>query len=312
MFLKPFLCLLFLAQPILSSAEVILSYYESESSREYAISSDNCSELQSELNDFQLLTSRYDKLPVKRQKVDCTKANNTLALNQILPLNMLNILNMKPEYYGPNCWNSVLYTNKFISGIRFSSPVEFEKMLTFNQCQLKTADQKLVAGDIIRIFDKNREDFHAFVYITPNFSFSKNGPETRSRYEIAKTSDIFLNNYIDSNCFKAEERKISVDCADQVKVYNCQDKTVVQEKASIETALEELEARISFLILNYREFKTKESRISFTAELSQNTNTLYYILNYELINGKLSRKDFIKADLLLTKVNSIKDQISFF
>ena len=182
MFFKSLASLLLIVLPILSSAEVILSYNESDNSREYAISSDNCSELQSELNDFILITARYDKIPVKKQKVDCTKANNSFSLSQILPVNMSNILNMKPEYYGPNCWDSVLYVNKLISGIRFSSPVEFQKTLTFNQCQLKSVEQKLVAGDIIRIFDKDREDFHAFVYITPNFSFSKNGPETRSRY----------------------------------------------------------------------------------------------------------------------------------
>jgi hypothetical protein len=307
-----FLSILLFVLPILSYAELSIDFTDNLDNRDYFLSSDNCNELQLELNDILYLTSDYEKTPLKNITIDCSTSTNKLLLNRLVPKKIEDLLNTKPEYYGPNCWNSVLIANKLSPAVRYSSPEEYDKALRFYNCINKPLEQKLMPGDIIRLLDGRSDELHSFIFISPNISFTKNGPSTMARYEIARTQDIFMYYNIDSTCFYKTDRKINPLCANRIQVYDCQNIPEINENTNLKQSLLEVEAQTSFLVLNYHQFKTKESRQSYIYELTQRTSNLYFVLYGDLLYGKLNKEDFMQEDYMLSRVNSIRDQLSYF
>jgi len=69
---------------------------------------------------------------------------------------------------------------------------------------------------------------------------------------------------------------------------------------------------MTYLLLNYRKFPSSANREAFVNDLNQKVNTLFFIINNDLVNGKLDPETFRREDYYMSRVLSIKEQISYF
>lgn len=310
-----FILALIILFPTLAMAELQLNLAQSERSREYFLLADTCDELKSELSYFERFVKNYGAVKRLSRSLDCkSKTTGSVSLKNFLPINIEKLINTFPEYYGPNCWNSVIFANGISHANRFFTDGEFEKTLNYYQCQKRTITEKIQPGDIIRILNQKHEDYHAFIYISPNYSFTKNGPETRFAYSLDKTSSIFWYYGVDKDCFDSQAQLINKKCADFVKIYNCQKRIEpkIPNPDGLGVMINEVDVRMTYLILNYRHFPSNDARANLMRDLEQKLNSLYFIINNDLTNGKLDAETFAREDYYFSKVLSLKEQLSYF
>ncbi len=105
----------------------------------------------------------------------------------------------KNSYFpGPNCWNLALVMNGILPALRFTSQKEAAFYFHSPLChQLAKKDVKQ-AGDIGAIRSKDDkgelEEVHAFVYVSDQLAYSKNGAWRVASYELMSLKDL-LNFY---------------------------------------------------------------------------------------------------------------------
>lgn len=289
-----------------------VSFGRSEDS--FQLQSDSCETLYQEISNFEKLYLKYDK-PEAYIKPVCIESIRTVNIQGLIPQRMLHLLNQKPQYFGPNCWNSVLYINKATDHLRFVQPDEFQRTLPFLGCYKKDA-KELEPGDIVRINDVTDEEQHAFIYISEKLSFTKNGPGTKASYEIVSTESILKEYDVDIKCMAPENRK-SEKCLAKVSVYSCDTQTVESQKNyfsgdTMNTKISDTEKKLEFVILNYRDPQLNEYKYYLLRELLQNTKTLKFIIDKELNQTDVFSYKFFLYKHYQTRVLSLSEQLSYF
>ena len=280
----------------------------------FQLQGDSCETLYKEIFQFEKLYVKYDK-PNAYIKPLCIDSIHTIAIQGLIPERMLQLLNQKPQYFGPNCWNSVLYVNKATDHMRFVLLDEFQRTLPFLGCYKKDV-KELETGDIVRLSDKNSEEQHAFIYISENLSFTKNGPGTKATYEIVNTESILKEYDVDMKCLTAENRK-SEKCLSKVSVYSCDLNTVEDQRNKFEDdilniKISQAEKKLEFVILNYRDPQLNEYKYALLRELLQDSKTLKFIVDKELNQTDVFSYKFFLYKHYQTRLLSISEQISYF
>ena len=285
-----------------------------ESETGFQLEGDSCETLYKEIYQFDKLFVKYDR-PEAYIKPLCIESIRTVNIEGLIPKRMLTLLNLKPQYFGPNCWNSVLYVNQITDHLRFVQPDEFQRSLPFLGCYKKDV-KELEVGDIVRINDRLSEEQHAFIFISENLSFTKNGPGTKAPYEIVSTESILKEYGVDSKCLTPEQSK-SEDCLSKVTVYDCNMKSVESQRYRfandiLNTKLIEVEKKLEFVILNYRDPQLNKYKYYLLRELLQDTKTLKFIIDKELNETNVLSYKFFLYKHYETRLLSISEQISYF
>lgn len=280
----------------------------------FQLEGDSCETLYKEIFQFDKLFIKYDR-PDAYIKPLCIESIRSVHIESLIPKRMLTLLNQKPQYFGPNCWNSVLFVNQMTDHLRFVQPDEFQRSLPFLGCYKKDV-KELEAGDIVRINDKLSEEQHAFIFISENLSFTKNGPGTKAAYEIVSTGSILKEYDVDIKCLLPEYNKAE-KCLSQVTVYNCDMKVVEFHKNkfsedTLNNKLTDIEKKLEFVILNYRDPQLNEYKYFLLRELLQNSKTLKFIVDKELNETNFLTYKFFLYKHYQTRLLSISEQISYF
>lgn len=307
LFRAPIFLLFFFLLSTQVNAELLLSKINDD----YFLKSNNCAELKGELKSFLNLSKIYEE-STGDYKVECSDQGQNLS--PIIPSLMLNLLRKKSEYYGPNCWNSVLVANGLLPAIRFSNSEEVDFVYK-NFCKQVTELSKISPGHVFRIFNDKKEDFHSFIYISPNFSFSKDGPESKNNYQIENTDQIFKKYGIQEDCFGLDQ-KISQTCFEKIEVYDCSKTKNLNfnrgKHSFLVKLVDELEIKLGYLIENYRNDKSLDKKALMIRQLLQNQKTLIFIVN-EILNENIeSENDKNEMIFLYLRLDSIAEQLNYF
>ncbi len=304
-------------KPIISpkaSSKTLTSVTFIKSDEGFHLQGDSCQTLYKEIFQFEKLYVKYDK-PNTYIKPLCIESIRTINIAGLIPQRMLQLLKQKPQYFGPNCWNSVLFVNKATDHLRFVQPDEFQRTLPFLGCYKKDI-KELETGDIVRLNDKHSEEQHAFIYISENLSFTKNGPGTKATYEIVNTESILKEYDVDMKCLSAESRK-SEKCLSKVSVYSCDLNTVEAQRNKfaddiLNLKILEAEKKLEFVILNYRDPQLNEYKYVLLREVLQDSKTLKFIVDQELNKTDVFSYKFFLYKHYQTRLLSISEQISYF
>lgn len=97
-----------------------------------------------------------------------------------------------PRAVGPNCWNLALVNSGILPGLRYTTEQEMSFYLHSPMCR-KLQDQERRAGDIASIAKKSEsqhQEIHAFIYISDDIAYSKNGSAGDDPFGLQPMKDI--------------------------------------------------------------------------------------------------------------------------
>lgn len=117
----------------------------------------------------------------------------SMVIDTFVPKLVQQVLGKKPKYDGPNCWNSVLVSNKILSHLRETSDAEMSFWLNSPLCRELRTDEKAMPGDIIAARYGFGDEMHAFIYITDKLAFNKNALVRSTPYEFKSVYDILYD-----------------------------------------------------------------------------------------------------------------------
>lgn len=235
---------------------------------------------------------------------------------------------VKPDYYGPNCWNTTLVASGILPFQRFSIPEEITFWTHSSFCRELTLLEPLEVGDVIAIREKNESpledpfEIHAFIYITEELAFSKNGPETLSPISFQNPQEVF-SFYGVTNKACQRVSGSSGACENFANVYRCES---FQEHLShhpaptsaayqeIESKLLEIESSVSDMTLHFR--KKNISRASLHEKLQKNKTDLQSLQEKIVTLAKsLTMADSYEQEYwqgLSFRIQSTLEQIDYF
>lgn len=103
-------------------------------------------------------------------------------------------INLKEQAFGVNCWNTALFANHVMEQKPIQS-YEFQEVLR-SSCIEKAVDAPLLAGDIVSFlsFD-DTTPMHAWVYVSPEFGFHKEGSRIEYLPTLVTTRDLFRDHF---------------------------------------------------------------------------------------------------------------------
>lgn len=217
-----------------------------------------------------------------------------MLVTDIMPESVQKIYNRKTSFMGPNCFNTTLAANKILPSHRYTSPEEMEFWMNSPLCREKNYDEGPNEGDIIAIRRETNIDFkelHAFIYLTPELSLSKNSIAKSSKALLMSTDYVFDLFRVRKECQK--EDVLNSQCTRAAQVFQCQqwdeywkdyDFNQIQQE-SIE-ALEHIECVI--------EDKTLQNKKKYYDEfVKYNLNVL---LRLAAENGSQASQDLFNPD----------------
>jgi hypothetical protein len=114
----------------------------------------------------------------------------------------LDVTNSVPEFVreyngtetthdGPNCFDTALCSNHILREPSYSSPEEIDFWVKSDLCYEVSSDKEPSPGDVIVVRDKKGEAQHGFTYVTPDFSFSKNGNYHLQKFELQPMKKVY-------------------------------------------------------------------------------------------------------------------------
>lgn len=231
----------------------------------------------------------------------------TFDVNHLLPSKITQLLNTTPQYFGPNCWNSVLFLSGMTNDIRYSIANEMLSGLEYFQCRQLKRNETLAPGDIVRLKDHAQEDIHAFYFITQNISFSKNGPATLGKYELKKVSQIFNDYNFDPSCLPND--KISATCTQYVSAYRCPKITDPDMNDMYAAQIESISRTVAEILSNYRVLRTTDSFYPRLQILKSNIMFIRQSLRHDYLAKNLEIEYYERQ---LSILDSLEAQINFF
>lgn len=226
-----------------------------------------------------------------------------------------------PEYTGPNCWNAALVIGKIVPELRYSDPSEMTFWLDSPLCRELPADEKSKAGDIVAVRDKDGVEQHAYIYVTEQIAFSKNGAENTAPYTLESPWNVLFRYDVREGC-----RKVLGDvdprCPNYTNFYDCEPlddfmsglKTAPTQKFQ-ETSSEvsDVEMQLSNLALHgdhkkYLFFSTKQNPSALKAALTNRIAVLRMISEEEVKKPHTADEEFLWKSLTV-RLDSTAQQI---
>lgn len=98
----------------------------------------------------------------------------SIDITQIVPDLVNETQGVCPAQAGPNCLNTTLVSSGLISNLRYTTAKEMGLWLSSPLCTERARGENKKPGDIV-VFKENGDEIHAFVHVSKNLSFSRNG-----------------------------------------------------------------------------------------------------------------------------------------
>lgn len=180
---------------------------------------ENCNVLDKEANALLEWTKKVkDSSNTKQASCSCENSICTKRVTAVLPKIVNSTQFVRPQTSGPNCWNASLVASKIIPQLRYSSEQEMDFWLKSPLCKEKKSKDKLMPGDIIAIVHKTDGQYHGFINISDNLSFSKNGFDKDNPYTLQDPKNVFKIYEVKPECERTDNPG---SCVTYAKYYSC-------------------------------------------------------------------------------------------
>lgn len=128
------------------------------------------------------------------------------------------------DFDGPNCWNASLVASKILPYPRYSTAEEMYFWLNSPLCHEVSRKSEMEPGDVIAIRDENNEEYHAFIYISPDLAFSKNGNFHREPYGLTPTKMVYQFYDVFDECERTLTNQTVQGeyCLKSAQIFRCQ------------------------------------------------------------------------------------------
>jgi hypothetical protein len=207
------------------------------------------------------------------------------------------------DAHGPNCFNASFVANKLVNHMIFTADIS---MLTHSPL-CKEVEQP-EPGDIILL---NREEdadeaYHAFIYLAPEFSFTKLSGNKSSKYELTELDKNYVGYPIKPECRNVKYR--GTRCFVASYVFRCQ---------PWEQYLKSIEIKPSYLgafsELEKAECETSQivfgSNGSLSDALDGTLEVLDEMVRSERKNAILNREEKFFLEMMNVRIFSLQEQI---
>ena len=165
----------------------------------------SCNKITSELNALKTWTSTVDGRNCNLPTVlTVTEGLCSADITECLPRRVAKYHGIIFQIGGPNCFNTALVFAGLLPALRTSARSEFAEFMNSPLCKLVPPDDRQKPGDIVAIRfpslsarskNKNYQEWHAFIYVSDEMSFSKNGENKEDPYILTSTKSVF-NEYM--------------------------------------------------------------------------------------------------------------------
>lgn len=142
-----------------------------------------------------------------------------------LPDHLIKYGGLSPKYNGPNCWNLALVMKNILPALRHTTGDEMAFYMSSPLCrQLKNNEPK-IPGDVgaIRVMTPvATEEYHGFIYISDEISYSKNGLAKENPYMLLSTN-IIMDVYTVPKNSKCRQNEIdpNANCGFATSYFRC-------------------------------------------------------------------------------------------
>lgn len=222
------------------------------------LKANNCDSLVATLKSLSDWSHNLGESGCKPIPLTYLKQNNQCktSIKSCLPASVQTLFGRKPKVVGPNCFNAALTVQKMGTYLRESGTTEFSHIIESPLCKPIKDSKLLRAGDIgaIRTFPQmGAQEVHAFIYISPQLSFSKFDMSNNSAYEIHDLN-VDLKGYnvaASYQCGNSRGIESPDACTNKVEYFRC--KPIEQLKVSLHKkyrTLKDLDAEITLFEKN--------------------------------------------------------------
>lgn len=189
-----------------------------------------------------------------------------------------------PAQNGPNCWDTALVLAGLVPGSRYASPREMSFWMNSSMCRQVGPRESLRPGDVgaIRsraaLKERGFSEYHGFIYLTPELSFSKNGFSREAPFALQPLSRVLASYDVThpEKCDHVSGRPEG--CQSWVEYYRCEPPTdTIRSKPSIYSAsyaywddeISEMEHQLARVASGKGRPQLYYSREAFVAALDQ-------------------------------------------
>lgn len=146
----------------------------------------------------------------------------TVDITDIVPKRVAQFHGVKPNFDGPNCWNSALVLSRLAKEFRLSWADEISFWMDSPLCRELRLNEKLEPGDIVMMRHVSGEH-HACIYISPELVFSKNGSTKTTPFALQSLEGVLKYYKIpkESECRRTVGRSSSDSCWAWVNYFRC-------------------------------------------------------------------------------------------
>jgi hypothetical protein len=157
--------------------------------------------------------------------INSEQNNCKVDITQCVPNHILKYQGVLPDVCGPNCWNLALVMNDLLPGLRYTTPEEISSVMDSPMCRKLNMNEKRFPGDIglIRQYQNSkRREIHAFVYISENLAYSKNGWQLINPYQLQSLEHVEKFYQLPDDEYCKKNRMISnYECSKFTEYYRC-------------------------------------------------------------------------------------------
>jgi hypothetical protein len=213
---------------------------------EYTLSADTCDLLRPQLEAIKHWMEKFgERFTISKEHYQenlhplTNKPQCEVDILPHIPDYMRTSLGKNPICRGPNCFNSVLVANKMLPHFRYTDGAELTFWLQSPYCREKSQGEPLEAGDIIAIREQAHgqwQEYHAFVYLTPELSYSKNGLARENAHQFQSYQKVLRIYDVPKECHshRTLKERQSADqsiraCSKMVQAFDCKAPPYAQE-----------------------------------------------------------------------------------
>ncbi|MGE3611415.1 MAG: hypothetical protein AB7I27_17615 [Bacteriovoracaceae bacterium] len=285
------------------------------------LQSKDCKILQNEVQAITAWTKRLGG-PVEPPKCQCHGILNwklcEVNVDHALPKMMSERANKGSFFDGPNCWNASMVSAKLSSYLRYTSDKEINFWLNSPLCKEREQNESPQAGDIIAIRERaasnNVQEVHAFIHISNDLSFSKNGFYSTQSYSLMPPNDVFSKYKVTENCKIQASETNKDDCQRWASYYSChsmedylkEHPITNDELSQSQKSLEQIECNLSDIAFHGGEINSIRWTVIPSIQI------IKFLAKEKSLDDRLSEDErfiwkgiYFKADSLVTQGNLI-------
>lgn len=238
----------------------------------------DCNVLDKEAKALAEWTKKVKENPNAPEKCTCAGSVCTKRVTAILPKIVNSTQFVTPQISGPNCWNASLVASKIIPQLRYSTEQEMDFWVNSPLCKQKKSSDSLAPGDVIAIIHKTQGQYHGFINISENLSFSKNGFDSDNPYTLQDPKNVFETYDVKPECVRTDSPG---SCVTYAKYYSC----MTMEEYRKSRGSQDKELRDTIQAMNSLECSLTKSL--FTLSPSDTVDNLI-VMNVEVLNELIS------------------------